>query len=121
MSNYDRDTEWAPHPQKAEHIFISVVVKEAFQRGWMDADGDQSLEERISHVVTNAAKAWRSYVKMDFYEAAGAMQAAQSIDALDRIAQGLRNYRLTEEELEQLRVAYREHKAHLQKHTETIQ
>lgn len=119
MDSYNVERE--PNARKAEHIFISVVVKEAFQRGWMDADGDQSLEDRISHVVTNAAKAWRSYVKMDFYEAAGAMQTAQTVDALDRIAQGLKNYRLTEEELEQLRVAYREHKAHLQKHTEAMQ
>jgi hypothetical protein len=56
MTYAERTTEWAPHPDKAEHIFIAVCVKEAFAKGFIEKD---EYRRDLEQVVIDSAAAWQ--------------------------------------------------------------
>jgi hypothetical protein len=96
-----RDTEWAPHPDKAEQIFLNVVVGRLIDRGLVDRcyaepDGDAPMpdaEPTLLRMLIDASKAWQSYASTSrrgrLSSIRSVMEFADSEEALRRSADEL--------------------------------
>ena len=53
-----RTEEYAPNPEKAEHIFLTVCTKEAFAQGHLKA-GEHDYSETLEAFLMATARAWQ--------------------------------------------------------------
>lgn len=117
MSDYkERTVEYAPHPDKAEHIFVSVVVKAWMEQTKMsDKDGDlltpELLGKELERVVPAAAKAWQSYYcstsrRQTVLNMQHELSFAGSMDDLKRIGDKIKELPMTADEREAMKTLY---------------